>query len=283
MNIKVLKNQIFTGANARTSLLDVYYSEKAAKQPLIIFAHGFKGFKDWGTFPMIFNSIAKSGFTVISFNFSHNGGTVEEAIDFPDLDAFSKNTYSKELMDLDAVYDWAMKNEGNLFPKVKLDEINVMGHSRGGSMAVLHAVRNSSISKVASWSAVADLLARLPKENELKEWRNKRLRLINNSRTNQDMPQLYNFVEDLYRNQEMLNIHRQISDLPIPQLIVHGTADETVSQNDAKKMAEWNNKAELALIKGAGHTFGGKHPYNESELPIYTKEALEATLNFFKT
>lgn len=283
MDIKVLKNQIFTGANARTSLLDVYYSEKAAKQPLIIFAHGFKGFKDWGTFPLIFKSMAKNGFTVVSFNFSHNGGTVEQAVDFPDLDAFSKNTYSKELMDLDAIYDWAVKSEGNLFPSIKLDEINVMGHSRGGAMAILHASRNSSVSKVASWSAVADLVARLPKENVLNDWRRKGLRYIKNSRTNQDMPQLYNFVEDLYHNQEMLNIHRQISDLRIPQLIVHGTADETVSQNDAKKMAEWNNKAELALIKGAGHTFGGKHPYTDRELPIYTKEAIEVTLRFFKT
>jgi dienelactone hydrolase len=283
MEIDILKDQLFTGANGRSSLLDVYYPKKAAKLPLIIFAHGFKGFKDWGTFPLIFKYMAERGFVVLSFNFSHNGGTVEQAIDFPDLDSFAQNTYSKELMDLDAIYDWVMEHEGKLFPSIQTSEINLLGHSRGGSMAMLHAARNSNISKVASWSAVADLISRLPQISELEEWKNKGRRMIQNSRTKQDMPQLYSFVEDLYRNQEVLNIQEQVSKLRIPQLVVHGTADESVPHKDAQKLIKWNSSAELALIKGAGHTYGGKHPYTEKELPIYTLEAVEATTRFFKT
>lgn len=283
MEIDILKNQQFTGANGRASLVDVYSPQKAANLPVIIFAHGFKGFKDWGTLPLIFKKLAKSNFTVLSFNFSHNGGTTDQAIDFPDLAAFSQNTYSKELMDLDAVYDWMMENEGNLFPSINTKEINLLGHSRGGAMVILHASRNSNISKVASWSAVSDLVARLPKKAQLEEWQKNGKRLVPNSRTNQEMPQLYNFVEDLYRNQDILDIHKQVSQLRIPQLIVHGTADETVSLNEAQQLHKWNPKSNLALIKGAGHTFGGKHPYEQEKLPAHTEEALEASIRFFKT
>lgn len=283
MEINILKNQKFTAANDRASLLDVYYPKKAAKLPLVIFAHGFKGFKDWGTFPLIFKYLAEQSFAVLSFNFSHNGGTIEQPIDFPDLEAFSQNTYSKELMDLNAVFNWVMENEGKNIPAINIDEVNILGHSRGGAMAMLHAARNSNISKVATWAAVADLKARLPKASALEEWKKNGTRMIQNSRTKQEMPQLYTFVEDLYRNEDLLDIQKQVSKLRIPQLIVHGTVDESVDSANAHKLLKWNPKAELLLINGAGHTFGGKHPYTEEKLPIYTIEALDATVKFFKT
>ena len=45
-------------------------------------------------------TFAASGIAVLKFNFSHNGGTVEQPIDFPDLEAFGHNNYTKELDDL---------------------------------------------------------------------------------------------------------------------------------------------------------------------------------------
>ena len=56
--------------------------------PLIIFCHGYKGFKDWGAWNLMAEAFAKIGFCFIKFNFSHNGGTIEQPIDFPDLEAF---------------------------------------------------------------------------------------------------------------------------------------------------------------------------------------------------
>ena len=43
---------------------------------------------------------ARNGFAFVKFNFSHNGGTIENPIDFPDLKAFGNNTYGKEVADL---------------------------------------------------------------------------------------------------------------------------------------------------------------------------------------
>ncbi len=38
--------------------------------PVIIFLHGFKGFKDWGPFPDACEDLARSGFGVLAMNFS---------------------------------------------------------------------------------------------------------------------------------------------------------------------------------------------------------------------
>ena len=87
-------------------------------KPIVIFCHGYKGFKDWGAWNLMAEAFAEAGFFFIKFNFSHNGGTVEQPIDFPDLEAFGNNNYTKELDDLESVIDWVcnsseFKNEAN--------------------------------------------------------------------------------------------------------------------------------------------------------------------------
>lgn len=79
--------------------MDLTYNDNNPKAPLVIFAHGFKGFKDWGTHNMVANLFAENGFRYLKFNFSHNGTTVDKPIDFADLIAFSENTFSIELDD----------------------------------------------------------------------------------------------------------------------------------------------------------------------------------------
>ena len=111
MKIVEVNNFKFIGTNGRHTLIDVLYPEKVENIPLIIFAHGFKGFKDWGHFPLIARKFAESGFAILKFNFSHNGGTIEQPIDFPDLEAFSKNNYIKEQQDLSLILDWVSKGQ----------------------------------------------------------------------------------------------------------------------------------------------------------------------------
>ena len=45
----------------------------------------------------------------VKINFSHNGGTVSQPIDFPDLEAFGQNNFSLELDDLGLVIDWFLR------------------------------------------------------------------------------------------------------------------------------------------------------------------------------
>ena len=107
----ISRNDVIQGKHNKPILLDIGYKPNGIQKPIIVFAHGFKGFKDWGHFNKVMEYFIDKDFIFVKFNFSHNGGTVQNPIDFPDLEAFGNNNYSKELADLSTVLDWIENNE----------------------------------------------------------------------------------------------------------------------------------------------------------------------------
>ena len=101
-----LINHILDRGDKKPILWDAYFNNNSKQKPLVIFCHGYKGFKDWGAWNLMAERFAEAGFFFVKFNFSHNGGTLEQPIDFPDLEAFGNNNYTKELDDLDALLNW---------------------------------------------------------------------------------------------------------------------------------------------------------------------------------
>ena len=89
--LKIVKNFVLNQNDSKPIILDYYYSELSNKMPLIIFCHGYKGFKDWGAWDLVAEEFANNNFFFVKFNFSHNGGTAKNQIDFPELDAFGNN------------------------------------------------------------------------------------------------------------------------------------------------------------------------------------------------
>lgn len=274
--------QLLRASNKRSTLLDVYEPNKVGKAPVLIFLHGFKGFKDWGYFPLLYKSFCETGYWVLAMNFSHNGGTIVQGIDFPDLEAFSNNSYWKELQDVKYLFNYLRSSKNPYLNQMNLEDLNLLGHSRGGGIALLAAQYLEGVNTVISWAGVADFFERLPSKAELNAWKQKRVRYIANSRTGQQMPMNYTFVEELYEHREDLDIRKAVSSLRIPQLIIHGREDISVSIEHAYRLKEWNPKAELCEIKEAQHTFGGKHPWREVRLPAHSQIALEESVRFLK-
>lgn len=279
--MEVKKDLQITSSQQRPILLDTFYQPDQRKKPVIIFAHGFKGFKDWGTFNKIAEAFALNGFIFVKFNFSLNGTTPEKPTEFADLDAFSQNRFTQELDDLGKVIDW-VTGSGEL-PENEIDRnaIYLTGHSRGGGIAILKAAGDNRISKIASWAAVNDFGQQWDAKT-LKQWKNNGVLYIKNVRTGQDMPLKYQLVENYYENQKALDISRAIRSLQKPFLIIHGTNDESVNFHQALEMKKWNPGAQLELIPEAGHTFGGKHPYTENKFPQNTQTLIKHTTEFFK-
>jgi hypothetical protein len=91
MTVKSYLNNVLEREGKKPLLIDYYLPAEQRNCPLLIFCHGYKGFKDWGGWSLMSQDFAKSGFAFIKFNFSHNGGTMEQPIDFPDLEAFGHN------------------------------------------------------------------------------------------------------------------------------------------------------------------------------------------------
>ena len=273
---------VFTGANQRRSKYDVIYPENDAKLPLLIFCHGFKGFKDWGHFPLICNQLAAAGQAVVKFNFSHNGLSIDSNYDFDDLNAFAENNYLKELQDINLLIDLLQKDQ-SLRDRIDFNNISILGHSRGGSTAILAGLSDPKIKRIITWAAVADLRERLPADPELDVWREKGVRYIPNGRTGQNMPMHYQFVDTLMTNLERLSIELQIKGSDKPLLIIHGEIDQAVPLEHAYALKVWQPNADLECIADAGHTFGGAHPFQGNELPLHTRKAVEVTLNFLKS
>lgn len=282
MNFNTHKNILLKGKHDKPILLDSFLPIETNPQHTVIYCHGFKGFKDWGTNDLLAKTFAKNGINFLKFNFSYNGGTVEQPIDFPDLEAFGNNNFSKELDDIDCVLEWIEKQ--NTFKNLTTDQqITLMGHSRGSGTIIIKAKEDSRIDNLISLAGVADFTARFIDDTTLKYWKKTGVIYVENNRTNQQMPLYYQIVEDINNNPKRLNIQLAAKELKKPHLIIHGTADPTVDLDEAKMVHKWSEKSELEIIQGADHVFNVKHPWEDSfELPDEFKYMLEKSVNFVK-
>ena len=69
----MIKNSIvIQGKHQKPILIDYRYLPDGLKKPIIIFCHGYKGFKDWGAWNLMADAFTEAGFCFIKFNFSHN-------------------------------------------------------------------------------------------------------------------------------------------------------------------------------------------------------------------
>jgi len=269
---------VLKGSMEKPIPVDIRYKKTNQLKPIIIFCHGFKGFKDWGHFNLIADEFAKHDFVFVKFNFSYNGTTPENPVDFSDLDAFGNNNFSIELDDLGLVIDYiesfAGQYEGNG------QKIYLIGHSRGGGIAILKTYEDARIHKLATWASVKDV-ADFFINQDLDKWKADGLIYTLNARTQQKMPLYYQVYEDFIKNKDRLDIPNAAASIDIPWLIVHGTNDTSVPCDFAEKIHDWCKNSELCTIENADHTFGGKHPWNEDELPADSKILTEKTIAFF--
>lgn len=277
--MQILKNHILKRGRKKPILIDAFYSKDKTNQPVVIFCHGYKGFKDWGAWNIMAKEIAKSGFCFIKFNFSHNGGTMENPIDFPDLEAFGQNNYTKELDDLNNVIDWSLMYFRD-YSVVDIDNIYLIGHSRGGGIVTIKAEEDSRITNVISLAGVCDFGKRTATIGDLEQWKKEGVKYVLNGRTKQQMPHYYQFFENFKQNENRLNIKRAASNLKIPHLIIHGDNDSSVSIEEAKNLHKWNPNSELKIIKGANHVFNTKHPWNVKKLSPELEIVVKLITNF---
>ncbi|RFN59245.1 alpha/beta hydrolase family protein [Marixanthomonas ophiurae] len=246
------QNNILHRENKKPIVYDVYYNENQKPKPVVIFCHGYKGFKDWGAWHLVAEAFAKAGFFFIKFNFSHNGGTVDEPIDFPDLEAFAENNYTKELDDLETVIEYFATTKHYML-EADVKKISLVGHSRGGGIVLIKAEENDKVKNIVTWAGVSDYKTRF-KEG----------------------------TEDFKENENRLTIQRAVEHLETPHLIIHGSDDPTVSVKEAESMHKWNPKSTLKIIEDTNHVFGAKHPWNDDKMPSALKKVVKATIDFIK-
>jgi len=258
---------------------DVKFTE-GNNLPLVIFVHGFKGFKDWGGFPYMTDKLAEAGFFTASFNFSYNGvGEKEdELMDFTRLDIFAKNTFSRELDDLGSVIDYFDTNRDKY--NYNFENLTLIGHSRGGGCIILKTAEDKRVKKLITLAAVSYYDRYTDRKKN--EWREKGYIEEPNSRTGQIMRMDLTLLEDIEKNFERLDIQKAMSKITVPALIIHGEQDLSVDYSNAEALYSASNKdlSRLHLIEKTNHTFGVVHPYAGTTKAF--DEVIEESIKFIK-
>jgi dienelactone hydrolase len=252
--------------------VDVRTSARSGEtRPVVVICHGFKGFKDWGMFPKVAERFALAGVTAVTFNFSGSGvGRSSDVVDEPER--WFRQTLSGDLADLETVISFALRGGPTW--------VGLVGHSRGGGIAILHTARDARVKTLATWAAVAGFQRYTPEE--LARWRRDGRMDVVNTRTGQVLPMGLESLQDLERNAsgtlDVLAAARRVS---VPWLIVHGSADESVPAEEAARLARASGsvRTERLTVEGAGHTFGARHPWVGSTPEL--ESVIATTARFF--
>jgi len=256
---------------------DLRYAQGGTGLPLLIVCHGFTAHKDWGPFPYFGRRLAALGFASIVFNFSHNG-VGPGSRRFDELEKFSRNTIGKELEDVRAILGAVAAGElgaGIVDPL----RIGIVGHSRGGGIAILSASRQAPIRGVAAWGSVSSFHRYTPHQREAWERDGFLPVTVRGMRTRLRFG--VGILRDLEANREAYDILRAVRALTVPLLIVHGSADVSVKPSEAQSLYDASDRAksQFVLLEGTGHAFGAKHPYRHGSPAV--DQLLDLTARWF--
>jgi len=278
-----IKNMVLEGASGRPIALDLFYKEDGIAKPVVIYAHGFNGFKDWGGGDVIAEEWANAGFALVKFNFSHNGTTPQQPEEFIDLEAFGNNNYTRQLKDLQIVTDWICDKDDPNKHVFDTNRIYLIGHSMGGGIAILFAAEDSRIKKLVTWAAISE--CKTPwggwPAQRMEEWRQAGVQYYTNTRTGQQLPLYYQLYLDYKNNEERLSIENAIKVLSIPILICHGTNDISVPVDKAYQLSAWQPAVELYTIE-TNHVFDRVHPWSKAWLPEAMDLLMQKTIAFLQ-
>jgi dienelactone hydrolase len=256
---------------------DVYLPENARGIPAVVACHGFKGFKDWGFWPETARRFCEAGLGFIVFNFS-GSGIGETPEEFTEFDRFEANTIGRELEDLGRILD-AATHRSIPVGGVDVRRLGLLGHSRGGGVVLIRTSRDPRVRATVTWAAVSTFLR--VGEDERTRWRNRGYAEVVNQRTGQVFRMGAGFLDDLETHAEAYDPLLAVARMKTPLLVVHGTQDDAVPLEDARLLAHHAapGTASLALIQGAGHTFGAVHPFAGSTAAL--DQVLSRTTSFF--
>jgi pimeloyl-ACP methyl ester carboxylesterase len=220
---------------------------------------------EWGFFPHLAHLLAARGFTTVRFNFGSCGMRPGDDL-VTDPEAFARATVGDDARELEEVLE--ATTGGVVVPgRVDAARLGLIGHSRGGGMAILVAARNRKLRALVTWSAVASF-DRLS-EDEKAVWRRDGSLPIVNARTGQELALDRSVLEDLEARATEYDLEVAAASRKAPWLIVHGEDDETVPVAEARRLAAAAGEpCRLEVVAEGSHTFGARHPFAGPTAPL---------------
>jgi alpha-beta hydrolase superfamily lysophospholipase len=216
-------------------------------------------------------ALVQLGTPAFRLDFSKNGTTAQEPSAIVDTEAWSQNTYSREVKETIAALG-QLKNRGA--------DVVLMGHSRGGGIATCAtaATLNTGMTPRALvlLASVSDFHKRFPSGEALQEWKESDCLPIENARTGETYCHRFQFYQDFINNAELLDIRKQAARITVPVLAVHSEDDPAVEIEELHELTEaFRHSTHLTtrVLKQGGHTFGAREPWPvDKPLPNETAE-----------
>lgn len=245
---------------------DVRFQDNRTDLPVVVVCHSFMAFKDWGFFPIIARKIAEHGFAVVTFNFSMNG-VAGHGNRITEFDAFASNTFMRELDDLATVLDAITQGQ---LGAIRLDEgrLALLGHSRGGGIAVLQAARDIRIRALVTWSAISTFDCWT--DHQKAKWRTLGYLPLAKDTTRSPLRLGLGLLEEYEQHRSELSIIDAASRIRCPWLVLHGKADVTVPPLEAERLYTHSQKqsTELHLLDHVGHLYNAASESEDGYLTL---------------
>jgi pimeloyl-ACP methyl ester carboxylesterase len=231
---------------------DLRHRTGAGASPVVVICHSFMAFKDWGFFPRVAERLAEAGLVTIAFNFSHNGVT-GDGNRITDLARFAENTFTRELDDLAALVD--ALDQGALPAEADPRRLVLLGHSRGGGIAIVHAARDPRVRALVTWSAIATFDRWTPHQKEL--WRRDGTLPLAKDSTVSPLRLGMDLLRDIEEHRDALDIERAAALFARPWLLLHGREDRTVQLREAEALAAAADPARttVRILDHVGHLY----------------------------
>lgn len=273
MNDSYLINQLYIGTDDFKGLYDLYTAQEINNKDLVVFTHGYMGYKDWGAWNLVGDFFVQNNLSFCKFNFTHNGTSLEDPTHFVDLERFARDSYYREKTELRNFIDQVCSAHG-------YTNVHLIGHSRGGGIVALQS-NHLKVKSITTWCGICSIEERMPEGQALENWKKEQVYYRENGRTKQQMPHSYFQYQDFIEHKSELDIKASVIGAKIPFLHIHGENDTSVPITEGERLAAWSN-TELVRIKNCNHTFETCEPWTENTLSSQLFEACETTLNFIK-
>jgi dienelactone hydrolase len=243
---------------------DLRYPREREHLPAVVVLHSFMAFKDWGWFPLVAERLALAGFAAVTFNFSRNGVRDSQGR-ITDFHSFTQNTISHELADVDSV----LKSiAGGRVGSTVIDSkrIALLGHSRGGGLAILTTAENMMVRALVTWSSVCTFDRWTNHQKD--QWRRRGFLPLSRDIAASPLRLGLGLLDDIEQNAERFNLRKASSRIRRPWLILHGTEDVLVKFSEAERLFSDSNAGTTDLLRldRVGHTYGGPGPGADSAI-----------------
>jgi pimeloyl-ACP methyl ester carboxylesterase len=201
--------------------------------PTVILCHGMMSSKEGTKQKAFAHAFEESGLSVLRFDFSFCGESEGK---------FEEITFTQEVDDLRSAVRWVREKGAR--------SIGLLGSSMGGAVAILYASEDPEVAALVTLAAVATPARLADRMDDLKrktrEWKEQGYVLGAEGEPGE------RFAEDA-RRQDVLGAARGLS---APLLVLHGSADEVVSVEDAHAIhASAGGGKTLKILPGVDHRF----------------------------